>query len=189
MMFARLNLIRRDILGYFKRLHLRAELQNSSLFLAPTAIFNGSIDDISFGTGCTIGHYAVIDITNDPTSQHHGARVTLSDFVYIGESCNIRAAGAHIRIGKNTMIANGVIIVGSNHLTEVGLPIRLQPWDFEGSGVTIGEDCWIGAGSIVLPGCEIGDGTIVAAGAVARGKIQAGSIVGGVPARLIRMRS
>jgi acetyltransferase-like isoleucine patch superfamily enzyme len=187
-MFTRLNLIRKDILRYFKRLNLRASFQNSRLFLAPSSIFNGRIEDFSFGTGCTIGDYAVIDITNDPTSRLHGACVTLSDNVYIGESCNIRAAGAHIRIGKNTMIANGVIIVGSNHHTDVGIPMRLQPWDLEGCGVTIGEDCWIGAGAIVLPGCEIGDGSIVAAGSVARGKIEAGSVVGGVPARLIRMR-
>ena len=187
-MFTRLNLIRQDIFSYFKRLNLRADLQDSRLFLAPTAIFNGRLEDFSYGTGCTIGHYAVIDITNDPTSEHHGACVNLSDSVYIGEGCNIRAAGARIKIGKNTMIANGVIIIGSNHHTDVGSPMRLQPWDIERGGVTIGEDCWIGAGSIVLPGCEIGDGTIVAAGAVARGNIEAGSIVGGVPARLIRMR-
>jgi acetyltransferase-like isoleucine patch superfamily enzyme len=46
------------------------------------------------------------------------------------------------------------------------MPILEQGWDMNKTGVTIGDDVWIGAGAIILPGVQIGDGAVVAAGAV-----------------------
>ena len=54
--------------------------------------------------------------------------------------------------------------------------------------MNIGSDCWIGANSIILPGVTIGDGAIVAAGSIVSKSVDAYSIVGGVPAKLIKMR-
>lgn len=51
--------------------------------------------------------------------------------------------------------------------------------------VKVGNDCFIGAGAILMPGVEIGDNAIVAAGAVVTKSVPEGSIVAGVPARLI----
>ena len=55
-------------------------------------------------------------------------------------------------------------------------------------GIKVGNNCWIGAGAIFLDGSEIGDGCIVAANAVVTKKFLANSIIGGVPAKLIKVR-
>lgn len=54
--------------------------------------------------------------------------------------------------------------------------------------VTVGNDVWIGARAIVLDGCRVGNGAIIAAGAVVTKDVKPYAIVGGVPAREIRMR-
>lgn len=60
--------------------------------------------------------------------------------------------------------------------------------DFVRPAVVIGNDVWIGAGAIVLRGVRIGDGAVVAAGAVVSRDVAPYTIVGGVPARVIRPR-
>ena len=52
----------------------------------------------------------------------------------------------------------------------------------------IGRDVWIGANAVILGGVTIGDGAVVAAGAVVTKDVEAGAIVAGVPARLLRKR-
>lgn len=63
-----------------------------------------------------------------------------------------------------------------------------RDWFDELSTVVIGSDVWIGARAIILDGVEIGHGAIIGAGAVVTKKVEPYSIVGGVPARVIRER-
>lgn len=85
------------------------------------------------------------------------------------------------------MIAGGVLICGVNHGHAMqGMPMRQQP--VEAAPVVIGQDVWIGMGAILLPGVTIGDGAIVGAGAVVTTDVPAGSVVSGVPARLVKHR-
>ena len=55
-------------------------------------------------------------------------------------------------------------------------------------GIKIGNNCWIGSGAVFLDGVEIGDGCVVAANAVVTKKFASNSIIGGVPAKLIKER-
>ena len=81
---------------------------------------------------------------------------------------------------------SGVKIFTSNHGTKTDLPMNEQKWVEK--DVNIGNDVWLGANAIVVPGVNIGDGCVVAAGAVVTKDIPAYSIAGGVPAKVIKVR-
>jgi acetyltransferase-like isoleucine patch superfamily enzyme len=53
-------------------------------------------------------------------------------------------------------------------------------------GIVVEDDVWIGAGAIITDGVRVGKGAVVAAGAVVTGNVPAHSVVGGVPARVIK---
>jgi acetyltransferase-like isoleucine patch superfamily enzyme len=80
------------------------------------------------------------------------------------------------------------MIYSSNHQYAAARgPYHEQAWTEK--DVTIGRDCWIGGGSIILPGVTIGDGCVVAAGSVVTKDVPAGCLVAGVPARQIVPRN
>ena len=73
-------------------------------------------------------------------------------------------------------------------LSQAGVTFSDRNYFEELLPVTIGNDVWIGAGAIILDGVTIGDGAVIAAGAVVVRDVEPYSIVGGVPAKLIRNR-
>lgn len=87
----------------------------------------------------------------------------------------------HITIGKGTYIAPNVGVITANHDLN-NLDIHTEAED-----VVIGEKCWIGMNSIILPGVNLGDSTIVAAGSVVTKSFAQGNVViAGVPAKIIK---
>lgn len=74
----------------------------------------------------------------------------------------------------------------NHNYKNVEIPIRLQ--GINRKGIKIGDDCWIGAKVTILDGTVLGNGCVVAAGAVVRGIIPPYSIIGGVPAKIIKSR-
>lgn len=98
----------------------------------------------------------------------------------------LRAVDAEIRIGDQVNVGPLASIVGANHGSAPGLPMQDQP--HISAPVIVGDDVWIGAGAIVLPGVTIAEGAVVAAGAVVTRDVDAGSIVAGAPARPIGRR-
>lgn len=91
-----------------------------------------------------------------------------------------------ISIGKNTTISRDVVVLTHDFSIVKGLQAIGQ----EATGhflkpVEIGENCFIGARCLILPGTEIGDNTICGGGAVLHGKIPSNSIVAGNPAKRI----
>jgi maltose O-acetyltransferase len=90
-------------------------------------------------------------------------------------------------IGDDVMMGPEVLIYTSNHTMEAGIPMRLQP--LKSAPVHIGNDVWIGARCIILPGVTIGDGAVLAAGAVVTRAVPANAIVGGIPAKVIKYRA
>jgi acetyltransferase-like isoleucine patch superfamily enzyme len=104
----------------------------------------------------------------------------VDDGVYIGPYCTIGKA----RIGRDTLLADRVAIPSGamqHGLSSLDLPVRQQPGVF--ATIRIGQDCWLGAGAIVL--ADVGDHCVVAAGSVVTRPVEDWKIVAGVPARVI----
>ncbi len=78
------------------------------------------------------------------------------------------------------------IIAANRKYKRRDIPILRQ--GFTEKGITIGNDVWIGAGSMITDGVNIGDGVVVGAGAVVTKDVPPYSIVGGVPARIVGER-
>lgn len=126
----------------------------------------------------------------DITTFISGKSLISKDFVsgrygFIGHGCEI---GANVQVMDYVMFAPNVKIIGADHnYDRSGTPII-----FSGRPVlkttTIESDVWIGHSSIIMAGVTIERGAIIAAGSVVTHDVKAYSIVGGIPAKFIKMR-
>jgi len=92
-----------------------------------------------------------------------------------------------VEIKNQVRIAPRCNIVSNNHrFKDKDKPIMEQGMD--NKPVFIDNDVWVGINVTILPGVRIGKGSIVAAGSVVTKDVEAGSVVGGVPAKVIKMR-
>ncbi|HTJ80748.1 MAG TPA: acyltransferase [Polyangiaceae bacterium] len=108
--------------------------------------------------------------------------MTIGARTHIDQFCVLYGQGG-ISIGARCAIASGVIVYSqtNQYRSSPETDIIDQPVAY--APVTIGDDVWIGAGAVVLPGVTIGDHAVVAAGAVVRSDVEPWAIVGGVPAK------
>jgi maltose O-acetyltransferase len=94
-----------------------------------------------------------------------------------------------LKVGKDVMMGPYVVIIGDNHrFDNLDLPMRLQGTQ-EYPPVRIGDDVWIGARAIILPGLTIGNGAIIGAGSVVTKDVPPYAICAGNPAKIIRYRN
>ena len=85
-----------------------------------------------------------------------------------------------IEIGHNVRVGPGVKIISANHdLSDYSKHIPSEP-------IRIGDNCWLSADSIILPGVELGEHVVVAAGAVVTKSFDGGVLIAGNPARIIK---
>ncbi|MGO1975243.1 MAG: acyltransferase [Propionibacteriaceae bacterium] len=92
-----------------------------------------------------------------------------------------------VEIGPATIIGDHVYVCDFDHRTvDVTVPIKDQ--GLVTAPVRIGADCWLGSRVTALRGCDLGDGSVVAAHAVAREAYPPGSVVAGVPGRVVADR-
>lgn len=115
-------------------------------------------------------------------------RITAGPGLRLGSGCFLWGGHAtgHIRMGRDVMFGPNVMVTCSGYRFNDGQPVTDQAMDE--ADVVLGDDVWVGAGAILLPGATIGDGAIIAAGAVVRGDIPAMAIAAGMPARVIGQR-
>ena len=116
-------------------------------------------------------------------TEHEGVRIRIGDNNYFNRNVMLDACGL-IEIGDDNMIGPDVYITDSNHKFGPGLDPHQLPMDV--GHVKIGNRCWIGAKAIILKNVELGDGCVVAAGAVVTKSFPSGSVIAGVPAKLLK---
>jgi acetyltransferase-like isoleucine patch superfamily enzyme len=156
-------------------------------------IVRGRDSTLEIGVGSSIGAYTLIDLSDDPHPPGDGvarpSRLVIGDYTAVNEFNNIRAAGGEIHIGKHCLISQFVSIVATNHTIDTTDLIARASWDTTRACVEIGDDVWIGAHAIVLPGVRVGQGAVIAAGAVVTHDVPPYAVVAGVPARVQRFRA
>ncbi len=109
-----------------------------------------------------------------------GKNITIGKNVFINAGCKFQDQGG-IAIGDGALIGHNVVMATLNHDLVPENRGSMHP-----APIVIGKNVWIGANATILPGVTIEDGAIVAAGAVVTKDAAANTIVGGIPAKLIK---
>lgn len=109
-----------------------------------------------------------------------GKNITIGKNVFINMGCKFQDQGG-IFIDDGALIGHNVVLATLNHDIHPNTRHSMTP-----RPIRIGKNVWIGANAVVLPGVSVGDGAIIAAGAVVHRDVPPRTIVGGVPARVIR---
>ncbi|MFC4633309.1 acyltransferase [Dokdonia ponticola] len=117
----------------------------------------------------------------------HPENVIINDYVYIGPRARVSSFGKVV-FGKGVIIGPDLVIHTANHNYQND--IKTIPYDvgLNIKDVYIDEAVWIGSNVIILPGVKIGKGSVVATGSVITKDVLDYSIIGGNPAKLIKMR-
>ncbi len=145
--------------------------------------------DLVLGNGSRVAEGSMIVCTNEiPEPRETNSSIHIGKQTFIGRYNNLRTGGGRIVIGDNVLTAQFVSIIAVNHGSARSLTVRNQNPSSK-RDVIIGDDVWVGAGAIILPGVTIQDGAIVGAGAVVTRDVASYSIVAGVPAVAIGCRS
>jgi acetyltransferase-like isoleucine patch superfamily enzyme len=162
------------------KLRFRGRLQTDGLcFVGPKVrleIKPGAT--LKLGRWSWIGHGTKIRV--------HEGTVEIGAKTVLGQECTI-SAFQHISIGCECIIADRVMLIDFDHgVVEVERPIRLQ--GIYKRDVNVGHNNWIGYGACFLRGVTVGDNCVIGANTVVTKDVPSNAVVAGAPARLLRMR-
>jgi acetyltransferase-like isoleucine patch superfamily enzyme len=137
---------------------------------------------IELGENSIVMHGAILHVYNFRNMPHSGIKIGRDCLV--GEYCVIRGQGG-VTIGDRVYTSPFTQIIAVNHVFDD--PKR--PFVEQGitaEGIVIEDDVWLGAGAVITDGVRVGKGAVVAAGAVVTKDVPPHTVVGGVPARVIK---
>jgi acetyltransferase-like isoleucine patch superfamily enzyme len=162
------------------KLRLRDRLRLDGLaFIGPRCSLEvGKKATLELGRWSWVGHGCKIRV--------HEGNVSIGAKTVLGQECTI-SAFQHVSIGRECVIADRVMMIDFDHgMVEVERPIRLQ--GIYKRDVRVGHNVWIGYGACILRGVTVGDNAVIGTNAVVTRDVPANAVVGGVPARVLRMR-
>ena len=165
---------KRFLTSYGRRLRL-----DGLCFIGPRVTLQiGKSARIELGRWSWLGHGTKI--------RCHEGVVSIGAKTVMGQECTI-SAFQHVSIGRECVIADRVMLIDFDHgVVEVDRPIRLQ--GIYKRDTRVGNNVWIGYGACILRGVTVGDNAIIGTNTVVTKDVPANAVVGGVPARVIRMR-
>ena len=175
--FAYAHLLARFVL---LKLRYRGRLRTDGIcFICPGVQLEiGARATLRIGRWAWIGHRSKIRV--------HEGEVSIGAKTVMGQECTI-SAYQHVSIGRECIIADRVMLIDFDHgVVEVDRPIREQ--GIYKRDVRVGHNVWMGYGACVLRGVSVGSNSIVGTSAVVTRDVPENAVVGGVPARTIRMR-
>jgi len=109
-----------------------------------------------------------------------GKNITIGKDVFINSGCHFQDQGG-IEIGDGALIGHNVVLATINHDTIPGNGRKNHY-----APIQLGKHVWIGSNATILPGVTVGDWAVIAAGAVVTNDVPPYTIVGGVPAKIIK---
>lgn len=109
-----------------------------------------------------------------------GKNIHVGKNVFINACCHFQDQGG-ITLGDDCLIGHNVVLATLNHFIEPAERASMHP-----APIVLGKKVWVGSNSTILQGVTIGDNSIIAAGSVVTKDVPANTIVGGVPARILR---
>jgi acetyltransferase-like isoleucine patch superfamily enzyme len=139
---------------------------------------------IVIGNRVQLGHFWRLEAIEYHAGTRYTPRITLGDRLDAGTGLHIAAAES-VEIGADVLIASWVFITDHDHEFQGTSPPRHSPLAAP-RAVRIGDGTWLGERCVVLPGVSLGNRCVVGAGAVVTTSFDDGSVVAGMPARLIR---
>jgi len=162
--------------------YMRSKIDNG--VIPATTQFDGRVtvcnkSALSMGEHCRFGENVYFE-TDD------NGEILLKNNVRINMG-SVLVSHVSITIGNDCLIGEYVSIRDSDHGSEKGTLIRLQP--HTGGAIVIEDNVWIGRGAVILKGVTIGSGAIIAANSVVTHDVESDAIVAGTPARVIKNRT
>lgn len=115
-----------------------------------------------------------------PFTADFGKNITFGKHVFVNSGCRFQDQGG-IVIGDGVLIGHNVVIATINHDIDPSMKRKNHY-----APVIIGNHAWIGSNATILPGVTVGSWAVVAAGAVVTKDVEPYTVVGGVPARIIK---
>lgn len=144
-----------------------------------------SRDGVVMGSNVRIGDFTRILCTG--TIKNIGKGFKIGDNCGIGEYCFFGAAGG-VEIGNDVIMGQNVRFHSENHnYSDINVPIRVQ--GVSNKGIRIGNDCWIGAGTVFLDGVKVGNGCVIGANTLVNKDLPNNSVAVGNPVRIIKTRN
>jgi acetyltransferase-like isoleucine patch superfamily enzyme len=153
------------------------EIKNDSRLVGCDIYIKGSNNRIIIGKNCDINNSKILLDTEEGV-------ITIGDKTTIGGAMIVSLEPYPITIGENCMISYDVEIrnTDSHEIIDLNTKKRIN----DGKAVEIMKNVWLGAGSRILKGVTLEEGAIVAMGSLVTKKVMENTVVGGVPAKLIK---
>lgn len=164
---------------------VRSHYADQRLKLAPSvSLENWAPQRLAVGEAVAVEHGTILSWPGE-----HDAYIEIGAHTWIGPYNNLRTApSGRIRIGSYCLISQFCTLITHNHGHARERTIQSQGIEAAPCDVLIGDDVWLGAGTVLLPGVRIGRGAIIGAGSVVTAEVPSFEIWAGVPARRIGAR-